>query len=157
QAGIWAGAAGIAIGIVLVPLRANIACRTGEQFLANDVRLARAKFNEAAGLNPGHDFYWGRLATASQLLVKSAAAADKVDCLLESHRAFERAIDLVPVNADYHAGLARVLMELARERLVESSRVFEEYERATELDPTNPYYLASAANAALVLNDLSRA
>ena len=77
--------------------------------------------------------------------------------LLRSRQGFERAIGLCPVHAYYHVGLARVLADLAREKLAEPAKSFAEYDCALALETTNPYYFTDAANAALVLNDLSRA
>ena len=154
----WLVAFGISIHLVLEPLRASLACRTGDRWVATDLTRALTDYERAVEHAPNDAYYAARLGEAIRdNLDRTGTRDERRQLAVRGRNAFARAAELVPVNAYYHLGLGRMHMELARLHLAKPEEALAEYDQALRLDSNNAIYYADAANAALVLEQLDRA
>jgi O-antigen ligase/tetratricopeptide (TPR) repeat protein len=158
QAGVWLAALFLINALVILPLRASIACRDGDRLVADNLERAVAAYQQATCLCPDDDFYHAKLGAALRDNVARAATPDERQRLVELGRdAFARAAALVPNNAYYHLGVGRLWMEACRLHRAPPAQAFAEYDLALTLDENNAIYYADAASAALILEDFARA
>jgi O-antigen ligase/tetratricopeptide (TPR) repeat protein len=134
---------------VIEPLLANMACRNGDLATGD---AAVACYLRATKLDPGCDFYWGRLAEAARR--EALQTGSEEDAALV-RPALERTTKLVAVDAYHHANLGRFLGQMLAFEPSLGQVAVAEWQRAVALDPNNPYILEEAARTALVIKDYS--
>ncbi|GIW82347.1 MAG: hypothetical protein KatS3mg105_4154 [Gemmatales bacterium] len=147
-------------GYVLVvrPLQADVACRHGQELLANDPEKALRYLQQATAMEPTNPFYWGRLGLAVQRLVRQPLPPRKRHHYLQiGEHAYHQAIRHCPSQAYYFAGLGRIRTELVRMRAADKGAAFAAYDQALRLDPKNGEIAVDAANGALTMGDWERA
>jgi len=146
--------------MVLDPYAANSLCRSGAGNLQADrADVAVKELRQATEIDPSKELYWVRLGTACQMLARSLTdPATKRATLLEAKAAYERSIELVPINSYNWANLGRLLVDMTREPSlnVRPEDAYKAFEKALEIDPNNAYFYADAGNAALTFGDRER-
>ncbi|GIW71090.1 MAG: hypothetical protein KatS3mg102_0632 [Planctomycetota bacterium] len=145
---------GVAIWFaVVIPFRANAACREGRTLNnAGRYREAIPALERAVALDPTKELYWVQLGTAYlQAGMTASAPAERRALLERALQAHARSLALVPVNAYNHANYARTLHQLALLSPPGASpeATIAAYQKALEIDPNNAYFLRDAAEAAL--------
>jgi O-antigen ligase/tetratricopeptide (TPR) repeat protein len=162
QVALFGGACWMTKVLVVDPYAANSACRSGAAHLTGggDAAAAAAELRLAKSIDPTKELYWVRLGTACQMhargLQDRAARRKAYD---EARQAYERSIELVPINSYNHANLGRLLVDLWKETGDPRHRdaSIKAFEAALEIDPNNAYFYADGANAALAFGDVERA
>lgn len=120
------------VWFALVPLRANIAARSGDLALARgDGTPALAAYGAAADLLPGEPLYWDRL---GRLLLRAEQPQQALD-------AFRRGIDAAPDDVIVVRGAAR-----AAEAAGDTDAAARYHRRALELHPNSPSTIIAAAD-----------
>jgi O-antigen ligase len=146
----------VAIQCLLPKLRADLACSAGESQLSTAPTAALGELRRATTLNPDRALYWSKLAGGEKAVADSQLGEEHRRVLWRAAQAFQRAVDLVPVCAEYHANLGRILGELALEGCVPAGQAFSELDAALEADPANAFLLADAGRLALLLGEDAR-
>jgi O-antigen ligase/tetratricopeptide (TPR) repeat protein len=144
--------------VVLRPLAAAWAAHEGVQLTPVAPAAAVERLQRATRLDPLNELYWVKLGSAAQAQSHAAREpAARRRALEHARAAFERSIRLVPANSYNHANLGRVLAELAALGAAMPVDAYAALDRALAMDPSNAYFYADAANAALSLDDPERA
>jgi O-antigen ligase/tetratricopeptide (TPR) repeat protein len=119
---------------------------------------AAACFQQALVRQPNNPFYAAQWGTAlEQAGMKEPNPQRRHAWWQQAQQAYGTAARLVPQDAAYHAGQARVWGEMAREGLAEPQQALTAYDRAIQLDPNNVQLYVDASRVALENGNLAQA
>lgn len=147
----------VIVGVVR-PVLANRACQASAAHLPNDPAAAVVELERAVALDPDCEMYWTRLGDAYRFTaVQQTAPAERYTLRCKARAAFERAIELVPVNGYLHCNRARLLAELVPEKMATPADVYAAFDAALARDGTNAYFYLYATHTARTFGDAPRA
>jgi O-antigen ligase/tetratricopeptide (TPR) repeat protein len=153
----WAGVAVAAVLLVIVPHRANVLCKSGEDRFTTDPDLGIRMLQNAVSLDAGRDVCWTRLGGALHAAaLRTTDADERCRRFQEARRALERARQLQPLNGYHHDNLARLLGALASQGGANPDEAFTAFDAALARDPCNVLFCLDAAQVALALHDTAR-
>ena len=158
----WAGLGCLGVVLwltVLQPWRADALAAEGLSWSrADDSRQALPSLQQALAVQPGQTYFlalWGEAAEKAGLA--EPRSGQRHAYWRQALDAYETAGKFVPQNAEYQAGRARVLGQMAREGLVEPRLALAAYDDALRRDPNHVQRYVDASRIALEMGAIVEA